>query len=239
MTIYAAHQPDLLPYTGFWYKMAKADLFDIKIWDQFVYKGYQRRVTMREAWVTLPLVKGPVTDPINVKQITPAAPGHLADAIVKRYTHAARKPRFWSRHGPRICDEVLSIKTDLLWEFNFQLILLVRDILGIETPLTFSRPTRPGLRGSAGIISVIQAFEGPMDYLSGLGGRSYMGDCQEFTDAGIGVIWSRHKAVSGDSILTALFDTEDPMSAVLAENDRHGGATSLPPTGALHRGVPA
>ena len=36
MTIYAAHQPDLLPYSGFWYKMAKADVFDLKIWDQFV-----------------------------------------------------------------------------------------------------------------------------------------------------------------------------------------------------------
>ena len=59
--IYAAHQPDLLPYSGFWYKVAKADVFDLKIWDQYVHKGYQRRVTMRGTWVTLPLVKGPVT----------------------------------------------------------------------------------------------------------------------------------------------------------------------------------
>ena len=221
MTLYSAHQPDLLPYSGFWYKVAKADLFDLKIWDQYVHKGYQRRVTMRGEWVTLPLVKGPVTDPINRKQITDRAPGHLVDQIVRRYTHNSRKPPFWDRYGPRICDEVLSIRTDLLWEFNFRLILLVRELLGIQTPLTFSRPAAPGLRGSDGIISVMQAFAGPLEYLSGVGARSYMGDCQEFQDAGIPVVWSRHQPVTGDSVLTLLFDHEDPLSVVLAEHDEH------------------
>ncbi len=74
MTLYSAHQPDLLPYSGFWSKMANADMFDLKIWDQFVHKGYQRRVKMRDQWVTLPLVKGSSTDPINRKQITEDAP---------------------------------------------------------------------------------------------------------------------------------------------------------------------
>jgi hypothetical protein len=56
-----------------------------------------------------------------------------------------------------------------------------------------------------------------MEYLSGAGGRSYMGDCREFTEAGIPVEFSRHHAVTGDSILTVLFDYDDPMSVVLAE----------------------
>nr|WP_256435449.1 WbqC family protein [Aeromicrobium sp. CFBP 8757] len=211
----------MLPYSGFWHKMAKADLFDLKIWDQYVHKGYQRRVTMRGGWVTVPLVKGPVTDPINVKRLAAGATGHLADEIVKRYTHGARKPAFWDVHGPRICDEILSIRTDVLWELNFRLILLVRDLLGIETPLTFSRPAGENERGSAGIISVIRAFDGPMEYLSGTGARTYMGDCAEFVEAGIPVVWSRHRPVTGDSILTVLFDHEDPLSVVLTEDEPH------------------
>lgn len=225
MTIYTAHQPDLLPYSGFWHKMAKADVFDVKIWDQYVHKGYQRRVQMNGTWVTLPLVKGSLTDPIRAKRITDEAPGFLADEIVKRYTHSRRKPPFWSLHGPRICDEILSIRTDLLWEFNFRLILLVREILGIETPLTFSKPATPGTHGSAGIISVIQTFAGPMEYLSGAGGRAYMGDCKEFADADIPVIWSRHQAVTGDSILSVLFDHEDPLAVVLREDESLEPAT--------------
>ena len=63
----------------------------------------------------------------------------------------------------------------------------------------------------------MQAFAGPLSYLSGTGGRTYMGDCEEFDEAGIPVIWSRHRAVTGDSILSVIFDYEDPMSVVLAE----------------------
>lgn len=219
MTIYSAHQPDLLPYSGFWYKVAKSDIFDVKIWDQYVHKGYQRRVTMRDEWVTIPLQKGSDTDPINVKRITPAAPGVLADQIVKRYTHGSRRPKMWDKYGPMICDEILSIKTDLVWEFNFRLILMVRDVLGIDTPLTLTRPASAHLRGSAGIVSVMQAFPGPLQYLSGPGARVYMGDCHEFTEAGISVIWSRHQPVTGDSILSVIFDYEDPLSVVLAEHE--------------------
>jgi hypothetical protein len=174
---------------------------------------------MRGSWVTLPLVKSPLTDPINTKRVTDKAPGHLVDEIARRYTHGTRKPPFWDLHGPRICDEILSIKTDLLWEFNFRLILLVRDLLGIQTPLTFSRPAA----------SVIQAFHGPMAYLSGAGGRSYMGDLREFKEADIPVIWSQHQPVTGDSILSVLFDFEDPMSVVLAEKrPQEGEADNIP-----------
>jgi len=215
--IYSAHQPDLLPYSGFWYKMAKADVFDLKVWDQFASKGYQRRVKMRDQWVTLPLQKSSDLNPIFSKLLKPEAQGFLADEIVKRYTHARRKPRFWDKYGEMVCDEILSIKTDKLWDLNFQLVLLVRDILGIRTPVTFSSPARGDLRGSAGIVDVIQNFPGPVTYLSGQGGRAYMGDLREFTEAGISVVWSQHQAVTGDSVLSVIFDHEDPLSIVMAE----------------------
>ncbi|MBD4563452.1 hypothetical protein GUG69_02530, partial [Xanthomonas citri pv. citri] len=41
------HQPDLLPYSGFWYKMAVSDAFIVSRHDQFQKQGYQRRVRMR------------------------------------------------------------------------------------------------------------------------------------------------------------------------------------------------
>jgi len=119
--------------------------------------------------------------------------------------------------GQRVLDEISSIKTDMLWEFNFRLILFIRDMLGIETPLTLSRPAAEGLRGSAGLIHAMTAFPRPLTYLSGTGARGYMGDLQEFKDAGIPVVWSNHEHVTGDSILTVLFDYEDPMSVVMRQ----------------------
>src|SRR3954468_11776756 len=151
--VYAAHQPDLLPYSGFFYKMAKADVFDLKIWDQYVNRGYQRRVMMRDRWATIPLEPGSSTESIFVKRIKPEAPAELVHQIRHRYgikSDGYKLAPFW-RHesrGERVCDEIMSIKTDRLWEFNFRLILFMRDMLGIETPLTLSRPVAEGLRGS-------------------------------------------------------------------------------------------
>lgn len=62
--ILAAHQPDLLPWTGVWHKMDRADVFDVAIHDQFQSRGYQRRVQMRGSWTSIPLVGKPTLCPI-------------------------------------------------------------------------------------------------------------------------------------------------------------------------------
>jgi hypothetical protein len=219
--IYAAHQPDLLPYSGFFYKMAKADVFDIKIWDQFVNRGYQRRVLMRDRWANIPLEPGSSTESIFEKRVKPEAAASLAATVLSRYGSKAGDgvSEFWDYEdrGVRVLDEITSITTDRLWLFNFQLILFLRDLLGIETPLTLSRAIPDTMRGSEGLIHAMEAFPHPLTYLSGTGARAYMGDCEEFTEKNIPVIWSPHEHVTGDSILTVLFDHEDPMSVVLRE----------------------
>ena len=50
--IVAIHQPDLLPYSGFWFKMATCDTFVLAVHDQVQKHGYQRRVRMRGTWVS-------------------------------------------------------------------------------------------------------------------------------------------------------------------------------------------
>jgi len=217
--LYAAHQPDLLPYSGFWYKMAKADVFDLKIWDQFVNRGYQRRVTMRGGlWTSLPLEPGSTTDSIFDKRVKPEAAQVLADCIVKRYSKKShKKGMFWDERGDEVLEMVSSIRTDRLWQFNLELILFMRDKLGITTPIGLGQPVQEGLRGAEGLISAMQAWPGPHTYLSGTGARVYMGDCAEFTEKGISVVWSNHDPVVGDSILDVYFDHEDPLALVLRE----------------------
>ncbi|WP_432483188.1 WbqC family protein [Kineococcus esterisolvens] len=211
--IVASHQADLLPYSGFWYKMAKADLFDLKIFDQFVDRGYQRRVKMRGSWASLPVTGKHKYAPICEVRIDPAeSPKALAQVIRGRYCGS----RNWDKYGPMLVDTILSIQTDRLWHFNVELILLVRDVLGIRTPLSVSVPTEGG--GSVGLVSVLKTYGNPT-YLSGTGARAYMGDCREFDEAGIPVIWSPHEPVTGDSILSVLMDYDDPMEVVLAERE--------------------
>jgi hypothetical protein len=216
--IVAAHQPDLLPYSGFFYKLAKADIFDLKIWDQYVQRGFQRRVKMRDKWVGVPVITDSSTAPIDTLRIDPdRAPAVLVDGIRKSY----RDAKHWDKYGPMICDEIMATRTELLWQFNLALILMVRDILGIRTPVSLG--IRHTNSGSAGVVEALQAFGTPT-YLSGTGAKVYMGDCKEFADAGMPVIFSKHEPITGDSILTVLMDHDDPKAVVLAEHEENGRA---------------
>jgi hypothetical protein len=210
----AGHQPDLLPYTGFFYKMAKADIFDLKVFDQYVNKGYQRRVMMRDKWCSLPLADSAGSyASIQEKVYAPSAQQTLAETIRQRYKGAP----FYDKRIGQVTDLVYSCDSEQLWTYNLHLIIGIRDILGIDTPISIAKPTIGGR--SEGLITVLKRY--PLThYLSGVGAKVYMEDSMDlFADAGIEVIFSSHKHKSGDSILTAIFDEEDPMSAVLAEHD--------------------
>lgn len=210
--IVAGHQTDLLPYSGFWYKMAKADLFDLKIYNQFEPRGHQRRVAMRGRWASIPVVAGvpgqPIADiRIHSAQAREVLSGHITD----RY----RDAKNWSRLGSRILDMVGEIHTEHLWQFNLHLILGIREILDISTPISIARP--PKAQGGSGLAAVMKQYRATT-YLSGSTGKHYLGDCEELQDVGIDIKWSNHRPVTGDSILSVLMDYDDPMAIVMAEN---------------------
>lgn len=210
--IVAGHQPDLLPYSGFWFKMAHADVFDLKIFDQFQKRGYHRRVLMRDQWASVPVIGSTHLLPIVDVRIDPdQARTALSQVILGRY----QKSPNWSTYGPWILDLLTRPRTERLWQFNLELILGVREVLGITTPIAIAPP--PSLPGSAGLVQMLGRY-GATTYLSGTGGRAYMGELAEFEEADIAVRWSEHRAESGDSILSILMDHPDPMAAVLAEH---------------------
>lgn len=206
------HQPDLLPYSGFWHKMAKADVFEVGIHYQFLRRGYQRRVRMRGQWANVPVVGQPTRDLIKDVRIDPtSAPAHLAATIVGRYAGA----RYWKLRGPDLVDLVRQVRCDHLWQLNLHLILGVRDLLGITTPVAVGSPLK-GTKSEA-IVHALQQYGGVTTHLSGPGARVYMGEGREFSDAGIELRFTRHAPVTGDSIVSVLMDYRDPLDVVLSE----------------------
>ena len=209
--IIAGHQADLLPDTGFWHQMAKADLFDLSIYDLFQPRGFQRRVMMRGQWASIPVIGNTTRTPISDVRILPEqSPQVLSALIAERYEGA----RYWNKFGPHILDMVHEIRTEHLWQFNLHLILGIRELLDIRTPISIAR--RPKARGSASVARRMKQYNATT-YLAGTAGKAYM-DLEEFDDAGIEVKWSNHRAVTGDSILSVLMDYDDPMAVVMAEH---------------------
>ena len=222
MKIIAMHQPDFLPYSGFFYKYFKADVFDLAIYDQFSPSGYHRRVKMGGEWVTMPckgLNKLPRETRIcDIEVYRERAIAMLIGAIDRTYRNSPhyRKVRRslvawisdWTKNET---DETMK-----LYLFNEMLLHWVVDYLGEHDHHKFRKTSPPTLPKAEGIVEIMQKeYPEYSVYLSGRGGQSYT--TTEFSDAGLEVIYSNHEAKYSDSVLTVLMEEDDPLSVILRE----------------------
>lgn len=205
----AIHQPDLLPWSGFWFKMVNCDVFVLAVHDQLQKHWVQRRVLMRGTWVTLPLVGKPRLVPISSVEVKEGWQRHLADSIRGRYTGARR----WRTRGGELLDRIASVESANLAEINVALIHHVREMLGITTELVVPAPPRE--KGVDRVLEVLQAV-GATSYLSGTGARGYIREdgVRRFAELGIELVWSDHEKTTGDSVVTLLMDDDDPMEVI-------------------------
>lgn len=205
----AAHQPDLFPWTGFWFKMDKAGVFDLAIYDQFQKPGYQQRVRMGEHWASIPTARGPSGRPINEIRLSVSSKFKLVELIEGRYRHLP----FFEERWDEIHGWIMDAPSEYLWEFNFSMILRLRDLLGITTPIAVA--TKPQGSGIEGLIDLCRQY-GAESYLSGTGGGAYMGPTpsDHFLKAGKILHWSGHDPRHGESILRSIFELENPLDDV-------------------------
>lgn len=212
MTIIAGHQPQILPSTRYFYKMAKADVLDLRYQAQFV-QGYIHRVKMRDKWFTLPLAPKPGQfDAIDTVHVDlPLAKERFRQTMQGRYAGS----RFYKTRGADLIDRFDALESDLLWQINLDMLVYVRDLLGIETPIQLGLPAIGGK--AEGVLSTLRAYPECDVYLSGMGAKKYMGETTIFNEAGIEVVWSNHDPISDDSIVTILMDHNDPIDFVLRE----------------------
>lgn len=205
----AIHQPDLLPWSGFWFKMINCDRFVLAVHDQLQKHWVQRRVTMRDTWVTLPLVGRPRLIPITSVEVKEGWQQHLVDSIQGRYVGS----KHWKSRSADLLDRITSVEGDNLADINFRLIEQIRDLLGIKTKILVTEP--PSTTGIDRVLEQLQ-LAGATTYLSGTGARGYIDEAavQKFDDLGIILEWSHHHKTTGDSIVTVLMDYDDPIEII-------------------------
>lgn len=207
--IVAIHQPDLLPYSGFWFKMINCDAFIISRHDQFQKHGYQRRVTMRNAWCSHQLEGKPSLLPIDSVHVMQGWQDRLINIVRGRYSGALH----WKNRGGPLLDRIAACEGVTLDQVNLSLIHVIRDMLEVKTPLIFTNP--PIEAGVGRLLEQVKSVGGTA-YLSGVGASAYMGpDATDvFADAGIELRWSQHLMTSPESVLTLLFDHDDPVGVI-------------------------
>ena len=206
--ILASHQPNFLPYSGIFYKIAKADVFDLAIYDAYSHQNYHRRVKIGGKWVSLVVDKAKYDrQPFWLVEYDRASVQRVIDAIYQEY----HKAPYFDKYAPAIFYELVS-GNGKLFDLNCRLIELLCQMLGIHTRLATALPlTKP--KGH-GIIQLMDYYNADV-YLSGTGAQVYIGD--EFEKAGKRLIWSAHDPVTENSVLEILFNYESPMDYILRE----------------------
>lgn len=170
--IISAHQPEYLPYLGFFYKMAKADKFILVDHIQYYDGSFQNRNRIRSSnsqgwlWLTVPVItSGKGYQKINEVKIdnsTPWARQHWK-AI---YFNYKRSP-FFDMYSDSFKKMYLK-NWNKISDLNENIIFYLKEKIGIETPIAKSSDYDFKGHKADLIVEICKKFEAET-YLSGPG----------------------------------------------------------------------
>ncbi|MFA6549188.1 MAG: WbqC family protein [Candidatus Margulisiibacteriota bacterium] len=175
--ILAGHQPEYLPYIGFFNKLMLCDEFVLVDHIQFNKKSWQNRNRIRtaqgELLLTVPvLTKGCFDQPISEVMINNHDNWRRKNwqSILLNY----HKAPFFKEHEPFFA-ELYSRDWDLLAQLNEALIKYLAKQLGIEKKMSRSSELNVNGQKTELLIDLCKKMKADA-YLSGAGGREYVDD---------------------------------------------------------------
>lgn len=191
--ILAAHQPNFLPWLGFFDKMRKADAFVLVDHVQFERQNFQNRTRIKTGagprWITVPVLQRSRDERILDKAVDNSRDGRLRWGrkmfLTLKYAYQAA-PHFADYE--QTLAEILDARWERLIDLNERLIELCREELGIDTPILRSSSMEVSGSKSDMVLGLCKAA-GADAYLAGAGAsRGYL-DEQAFKRAGVRIIW--------------------------------------------------
>lgn len=181
--IISAHQPEYLPYIGFFYKMAKVDKFILVDHIQFSTGGFQNRNRIRTAsdprgwaWLTVPVItSGKGYQKINEVEIDNSI--HWGRQHWKAIYFNYKKTPFFDAHE-EFFKKLYSKKWKKLVDLNETIIYYLKEKLEIETPIIKSSEYELKGKKTDLLIELCEKF-GANAHLTGSGvkkpgGKSYI-----------------------------------------------------------------
>ena len=188
--IVAIHQPNYLPYLGFFDKMKKSDIFVIYDDAQFNSRDFQHRNRIRTSkgwlWVTVPVERK--SKPINEIKIR----NNLKWSSV--HFTAIRANYLKTPHYSIYEEDLRRIykkKYEKLIDLNMTLIHFLMEAFDIRTKIIYSSDLGFTSKSTERLVEITEALGGDV-YLSGSKGHDYM-DVSLFEKNGIKVVFQDFK----------------------------------------------
>ena len=217
--IVTIHQPDFLPWLGFFDRWRNSDLYIILDDVQFIRRGWQHRDKIKTSqgikWLTVSVIKrGNYFSEIRHIQIN--TDSDWKNNHFKMIENAYSKSINFC-YVFECLKQIYSKKHSFLIDLNIDLLKFSAKELNINTPYTFSSSLKIKSNGTQRLVDLVKAVGGN-EYLSGLGSKDYL-DENIFRKNNINVLWHNfqhpiYKQLYGDfeknlSILDFLFNKDD------------------------------
>lgn len=193
--ILTGHQPNYLPYLGFFHKLARADAFVLVDTTQFVKRGpfgwiHRNRIRARQdpgwMWLSVPvLTSGKFTQSIAEARIDDRLPWRRKHARTIELAYQAF-PHF-AEHAP-FFRALYAREWERLSDLNEAVIRYLMEAFRIRIP--FHRASEIAPEGKAtGLVLDLCRKLGADTYLSGIHGKDYL-DQAAFERAGVRLVFS-------------------------------------------------
>ena len=186
MTTVAIHQPNYIPWLGYFYKVVNCDVFVFLDNVQYEKNSYVNRnkikTTQGELWLTVDVItKGRHDQPISQVAINNSVSWNRRHwkSIQQNYSKASYYNSYQA-----IFESTYHRPWDRLYDLNEHLIMSICNILSLkETEFLKASDLNVSGQSTELLVNICKAV-GANTYLSGFGGANYM-DEDKFREAGI------------------------------------------------------
>lgn len=171
------HQPNYLPYLGFFDKVDKSDVFVIYDDAQFTKSDFQHRNKIRIyhgwRWLTVPVDKKRVPlKEIKIRNDFIIKDNYWFDDHFQAISDNYKASKYFYRYEG-VLQKIYSGEHDYLLDFNMELINMITNEMDAKKKIIMSSEFGFTSTGTERIIDIVEALGGDT-YLSGLGGHSYL-----------------------------------------------------------------
>jgi hypothetical protein len=184
--IASGHQPNYLPWLGFFDKMLSSDVFIIEDSVQFEQLGFTNRnkikVGSESRWLTVPIVHVGEPQLINQVKISNNAEPDWAKRHWLTLKHHYYNAPFWKKYSD-FFEQTYNRKWELLIDLNMHLIRGIMAFLDIDTPLVMASSFNVAGKKSDLVLAKCK-YVGADVQLAGTGAKEYL-DYKKFEQEGI------------------------------------------------------
>lgn len=225
----AIHQPNFLPWSGYFHKMASADIFLLLDTVQYVKSEYDNRCKIKtadgEQWLTVP-VSTPKINTLS-RDVKISNNVDWKKLHKKTITYNYSKSPYFEKYESMLTD-TYNANSESLLELNIVLIYNIKKLLGIETRLILtSELPENNLKGTELLLYYCEEFNAD-SYLSGSGGKQYLNE-ELFMEKKMGLEYQNYVPIKypqlfGDfienlSIIDLIFNCgEESLSRIMGEH---------------------